>query len=53
MDREGEEDGKNGEGENGGKDRELLVSLQNLKHFRMIHQTFPNEIIDQFFYSLS
>ena len=33
----------------GGKDRELLVSLQNLKRFRMIHQMFPHETIDQFF----
>ena len=35
----------------GGKDRELLVSLQNLKRFHMIHQMFPRETIDQFFIS--
>ena len=33
----------------GGKDRELLVSLKNLKRFRMIHSTFPRETIDQYF----
>ena len=34
----------------GGKDRELLVSLQNLKRFRMIHDTFPKETIDDYFF---
>ena len=33
----------------GGKDHELLVSLKNLKKMRMIHPTFPNEAIDQYF----
>ena len=33
----------------GGKDRELLVSLKNLKRFRMIHSTVPRETIDQYF----
>ena len=33
----------------GGKDRELLVSLQNLKRFRMIHSTFLKENIDDYF----
>ena len=33
----------------GGKDRELPVSLKNLKKMRMIHPTFPNQTIDQYF----
>ena len=33
----------------GGKDRELLISLKNLKKMRMIHPTFPNETIDNYF----
>ena len=33
----------------GGKDRELLVSLKNLKKMRMIHSTFPHQNIDQIF----
>ena len=32
----------------GGKDRELLVSLKNLKKFRIIHSTFPQQNIDDF-----
>ena len=34
----------------GGKDHELLLSLKNLKKFRMIHSTFPHENIDYYFY---
>ena len=33
----------------GGKDRELHISLRNLKRFRMIHPSFPNPNIDDYF----
>ena len=33
----------------GGRDRELLVSLKNLKRMKMIHPTFPHQTVDDYF----
>ena len=37
----------------GGKDREILVSLKNLKKMGLIHKTFPHQTVNDYFLSYS
>ena len=37
----------------GGKDREILVSLKNLKKMGLIHATFPHQTVQDFFITYS
>ena len=37
----------------GGKDREILVSLKNLKKMGLIHETFPHQTVKDYFITYS